>query len=224
MAYFESAFDVLYLVSVIAISAIVLYRGIKTKKKAIIIFGCMGLLLGFGDAFHLIPRILAHLTTGFDDYQTALGVGKLITGITMTIFYYLIYQYYVLVTGKKNDSIHLTVLLLMLARFILLALPGNDWFNNGTSLLYGILRNIPFAILGGLIIALFLNLGELDTDKRFKKMGIWITVSFVCYTIVVLGSGTFSWLGAFMMPKTVAYFIIIYIGFKSTNKIFELNE
>lgn len=41
MNYFESAFDVLYLVSVIAISGIILYRGVNTKNKAVIIFAVM---------------------------------------------------------------------------------------------------------------------------------------------------------------------------------------
>jgi Ni,Fe-hydrogenase I cytochrome b subunit len=179
------------------------------------LFGIMGFLLGFGDSFHLIPRIIAHLTTGLEDYQMALGIGKLITGITMTIFYYLIYRYYVLLTENDNKTIHTTIITLMIIRFVLLALPGNDWINNGNSLFYGILRNIPFAILGSLIIVLFLKIGKEKEYRSFKKMGVWIIVSFVCYTIVVVGSGFIPVLGAFMIPKTIAYFIIIYIGFKN---------
>ncbi len=52
----------------------------------------------------------------------------------------------------------------------------------------------------------------------FKKIGIWIIVSFVCYTIVVVGSGTIAVLGALMMPKTVAYLIVIYLGYKDLIK------
>ncbi len=215
MNYFEVAFDILYLVSVISLSIIIFTRGIKKHHKATMLFGIMGFLLGFGDSFHLIPRIIAHLTTGLEDYQMALGIGKLITGITMTIFYYLIYRYYVLLTENDNKTIHTTIITLMIIRFVLLALPGNDWINNGNSLFYGILRNIPFAILGSLIIVLFLKIGKEKEYRSFKKMGVWIIVSFVCYTIVVVGSGFIPVLGAFMIPKTIAYFIIIYIGFKN---------
>ncbi|KFZ26735.1 MAG: hypothetical protein KQ78_01053 [Candidatus Izimaplasma bacterium HR2] len=215
MNYFEVAFDILYLVSVISLSIIIFTRGIKKHHKATMLFGIMGFLLGFGDSFHLIPRIIAHLTTGLEDYQMALGIGKLITGITMTIFYYLIYRYYVLLTEKDSQTIHTTIITLMIIRFILLALPGNDWINNGNSLFYGILRNIPFAILGSLIVVLFLKIGKEKEYRLFKKMGVWIIVSFVCYTIVVVGSGFIPVLGAFMIPKTIAYFIIIYIGFKN---------
>ncbi len=214
MKYFETIFDVLYLVSVITISVIIIRKGMQTKSKAAILFGVMGFLLGFGDSFHLVPRIIGHLTTGLEDYQTALGIGKLITGTTMTVFYYIIYRYYVLLTNQKSKTIHITLISLMLIRFIFLALPGNDWINNGNSLFYGILRNVPFAIIGGIIVTLFLQAGEKDINQQYYKMGIWIIVSFACYIIVVLGSGTIPVLGAFMMPKTVAYFIIIFIGYQ----------
>lgn len=210
MAYFEIVFDIAYLLAVTILSAIILRKGIIKKDKAIILFGCMGLLLGFGDSFHLVPRILAHIHGDFDLYASSLGIGKLITSITMTVFYYLIYQYYVNITKKKNFVVNLVLILLMISRFALLALPGNDWINNGNSLFYGIVRNIPFLIIGGLIVYLFLG----ERTKPFKQMGIWIIVSFVCYLIVVIGSGFIPALGAFMLPKTVAYFIIVYLGYK----------
>ena len=126
MVYFEVIFDILYLVSVIILSSLIIRNGLDSKSKAIIVFGFMGLLLGFGDSFHLIPRIIAQLTTGMDDYALYLGVGKLITGVTMTIFYYLLYQFYVLKTNNRNNTIHFSIIFLIIIRFILLALPGNE--------------------------------------------------------------------------------------------------
>lgn len=213
MEYFEVLFDILYLLSVIAISIAIITNGIKQSNKATILFGIMGLLLGFGDSFHLIPRIIGHLTTGLEDYQTALGIGKLITGTTMTIFYYLIYRYFVLLTNKRDKTVHLIIITLIIIRYSLLLLPGNDWINNGNSLFYGILRNIPFAILGGIVVWLFIKNGSLY-NKLFFKMGTWIIVSFICYIVVIVGSASYPILGAFMMPKTVAYFIIIFIGYQ----------
>ena len=61
----------------------------KAKEKARTWMGLAVLILGFGDAFHLVPRIMDHFSS--DDFTTALGVGKLITSITMTIFYVLVY-------------------------------------------------------------------------------------------------------------------------------------
>lgn len=216
MVYFEVVFDVAYLISVIFLSGLIVRKGIEKKQQAIIIFGIMGLLLGFGDSFHLIPRIIAQLTTGMDDYALYLGVGKLITGITMTIFYYLLYQFYVLKTDDKNKTIHNMIFILILVRFILLALPGNEWTLNSNILLYGIIRNIPFALLGGIIVYLFLTTNNQENKTLFNKIGIWVVVSFVCYSIVVVGSGFIPVLGALMIPKTVAYLIIIYLGYKDS--------
>lgn len=211
MKYFEVGFDITYLLSVILFSILIILKGIsRNRDKAIIIFGFMGLLLGFGDSFHLIPRIIAHLTTGLNNYSFALGIGKLITGITMTIFYYLIYRFYTIKTGRNSNKLHLTILSLIAIRFFMLALPGNGWQLNGNTLFYGILRNIPFTILGILIVYLFFK----TKLVLFRKFGIWIVVSFACYVIVVLGSGSIPELGAFMMPKTVAYFMIIYTEYR----------
>ena len=51
----------------------------------------MAVTLGCGDAFHLVPRAVALCTTGLETYMEALGIGKLITSVTMTAFYVLLY-------------------------------------------------------------------------------------------------------------------------------------
>lgn len=81
----ESIFDVCYLIFAI-VSGILLLKNSKGKND-IRVFGIMTLLLGCGDAFHLIPRVLNYWTQG--DYTAALGIGKLVTSITMTLFYLL---------------------------------------------------------------------------------------------------------------------------------------
>ena len=37
--------------------------------------GAMAVILGCGDAFHLVPRAVALCTTGLADYTAALGIG-----------------------------------------------------------------------------------------------------------------------------------------------------
>lgn len=206
MGIFESIFDVSYLISVVVISVLILKKG---SRRDIVLFGLMGLLLGFGDAFHLIPRIIAHLTTGMDDYQTALGIGKLITSITMTIFYVLLYLSYEATHGE-NKKFRNLLYSLVLIRFVLLALPGNSWLANDGTLFYGILRNIPFALIGGILVYEFYK----SKDRMYTKIAFWVIVSFICYAIVVVGAGFVPALGAFMMPKTIAYLIIVILGYK----------
>lgn len=55
-------------------------------------FGMMAVLLGSGDAFHLIPRATALCTTGLENFTVQLGLGKWITSVTMTIFYVVLYH------------------------------------------------------------------------------------------------------------------------------------
>lgn len=57
MKLFESLFDLTYLVLVIALGIRLLLEAKKEAK----LFGVMAVLLGLGDAFHLIPRVLSHL-------------------------------------------------------------------------------------------------------------------------------------------------------------------
>ena len=86
---FETAFDVVYLVSVIIIGILMVKK--SKGDKQYLLFGLMAIVLGSGDAFHLVTRAIALCTTGLSSYRTALGIGKMITSITMTFFYVLLY-------------------------------------------------------------------------------------------------------------------------------------
>lgn len=120
------------------------------------LFGIMAVTLGLGDAFHLVPRAIALCTTGLEDYTVALGIGKLITSVTMTVFYILLYYVWRLryqVEGKRNLTV--IVYVLALVRVILCLFPQNEWIHADAPLSWGIYRNIPFALLGLLVILLF---------------------------------------------------------------------
>lgn len=116
----------------------------------------MAVTLGLGDAFHLVPRAIALCTTGLEDYTVALGIGKLITSVTMTVFYILLYYVWWLryqVEGKRNLTV--IVYVLALVRVILCLFPQNEWTHADAPLSWEIYRNIPFALLGLLVILLF---------------------------------------------------------------------
>jgi hypothetical protein len=84
MKYGESVFDILYLLFAIISGCLILYRaGNRTEKN----MGLAALILGCGDAFHLIPRVTNYFSDR--DLTAALGMGKLITSISMTVFYLL---------------------------------------------------------------------------------------------------------------------------------------
>ena len=61
MKYGESAFDILYLLTAVIIGALIL---IKAKNRTERIMGAACLILGCGDAFHLVPRVLNYFADG----------------------------------------------------------------------------------------------------------------------------------------------------------------
>ena len=196
----ESIFDICYLVFAI-VSGVLLLKNSKGRKH-VRIFGIMTLLLGCGDALHLVPRVLNYWTDG--DYTAALGIGKLVTSITMTLFYILIeyarrdrYK----IAGEKG--VLASVWILGIIRIVLCCFPQNGWTSAEPSLLWGILRNIPFALLGILTVVLWLRSAK--NDKPLKLMWLAVTLSFLFYIPVVLFAQTMPMIGMLMLPKTCMY-------------------
>lgn len=218
MKYFESIFNVFYLTSVF-------YMSIKTisagkNSKLVKLFGLMGLTLGLGDSFHLIPRIYALLTTGLEANAAALGVGKFITSITMTIFYVMLMRIWEIKFNIKNDKgLRIFAGILVICRIVLTLLPENQWTLRKAPAIWGIYRNIPFTILGVLVVYLILKEANRQKDVIFKKIGIAVLISFACYIPVVLYSNTYSLVGILMIPKTLAYLWIVYIGYKEKKNL-----
>ncbi len=88
-ALIETLFDLVYLTTVVTLGVRMLRQSRGSAQFTL--FGAMAVVLGAGDAFHLVPRALALCTTGLENYTVALGMGKWITSVTMTIFYVLLY-------------------------------------------------------------------------------------------------------------------------------------
>ena len=114
--------------------AIVIGISILHRRKDRIgkLMGSAVLILGIGDAFHLIPRVINYFGSG--DYTAWLGFGKLVTSITMTVFYLLMYRLWLKVYGEKEDrKLSTTVYLLVAIRVLLCLLPQNGWLRNDGS-------------------------------------------------------------------------------------------
>ncbi|MGN1421357.1 MAG: hypothetical protein ACI4XC_07595 [Eubacterium sp.] len=213
-AIFETIFDIVYLVSVITLG-IIMIRGSKGRKQYLL-YGIMAVTLGCGDAFHLIPRAVALCTTGLENYTAALGIGKLITSVTMTVFYVLLYyvwrsRYEI----KGKNGITAAVWILAAFRVALCLFPQNEWISANAPLSWGIYRNIPFTILGILIIVLFYRSAKIKQDKPFKFLWLTVVLSFVCYLPVVLFADSVPAVGMLMIPKTCAYVWTVVIGYKA---------
>lgn len=213
----ETTFDVIYLTTVITIGIIMILKSKGVKEY--LLFGIMAVTLGFGDAFHLVPRALALCTTGLEDYTMWLGLGKWITSVTMTIFYILLYYVWRLrYKIKDKKGITIAIYSLSAIRIGLCFFPQNDWLSADAPFSWGIYRNIPFALLGLLIIVLFYYSAKKNQDKEYKFMWLTIVLSFAFYIPVVLWADKIPALGFLMMPKTCAYVWTVLIGYMAMKK------
>ncbi len=216
-AFGETLFDVVYLVLVITVG-IKMIRQSKGDRQYRL-FGIMAVTLGCGDAFHLVPRAYALCTTGLENYTAALGIGKFITSITMTVFYILLYYVWrnrYKIEGKKEITI--AVYLMAALRIILCLFPQNAWTSADAPLSWGIYRNIPFAILGLIVIVLFYRSAKEHKDRDFRWMWLTIVLSFGFYIPVVLWADTVPAVGMLMIPKTCAYVWTVMIGYQTMRK------
>ena len=219
-AIIETLFDVCYLVYVITIGI----RMVKSSKNSrqFKLFGWMAIVLGAGDSFHLIPRMIALCTTGLENFTVALGLGKWITSVTMTLFYVLLYYVWrerYEIKGQKNLTI--AVYLFAAIRIALCMMPQNNWLSADAPLSWGIYRNIPFAVIGLITIVLFYTSAKQNNDIAFKWMWMTIVLSFGFYIPVVLWADAIPMIGMLMIPKTCAYVWTVVIGYNAMKK--ELN-
>ena len=211
-AIMETLFDAVYLILVITVG-ILMIRGSKGVRQ-FRLFGFMAVVLGGGDAFHLIPRAVALCTTGLEHYTVPLGLGKWITSVTMTIFYVLLYyvwrqRYHVQGRGGLTAAVYVLAGL----RILLCMMPQNQWLSADAPLSWGIWRNIPFALLGLLVIVLFYRSARAHRDRPFRWMWLTIVLSFGFYIPVVLWADTIPMIGMLMIPKTCAYVWTVLIGY-----------
>lgn len=214
-AVVETVFDLVYLSLVITVGIIMLKNSKDNKQFRF--FGIMAIMLGAGDAFHLVPRAIALCTTGIENFTVALGLGKWITSITMTLFYVMLYyvwreRYQV----KGKQCLTCTVYTLALVRIVLCFMPQNAWLSANPPISWGIYRNIPFALMGLLVIVLFYRSAK--ADPAFKYMWLTIVLSFAFYIPVVLWSQTLPLIGMLMIPKTCAYVWTVLIGYNAMKK------
>lgn len=211
-AIMETGFDAVYLATVITLGVLMLRRAKGDAGQRM--FGWMAVILGCGDAFHLVPRAFALCTDGLAAHTAALGAGKLITSITMTAFYLLLYH-----IGRRRyrlgaaKGLTWTIYALAAARVALCLAPQNRWLSPDAPLSWGILRNIPFAAMGVVVIVLFYRGAKRTGDRTFRWMWLAVTLSFAFYLPVVLWADAVPLVGMLMIPKTCAYVWVVVMGF-----------
>ena len=169
---FEAVFDAAYLGFALILGAwLIAAPGGGARKLA----GVAVLVLGLGDAFHLVPRIMAVLSGDDVRLRGALGFGKLVTSLSMTAFYVILWHLGLLLLPSAPAAALTALLYALAAVRALLCLPrGNRWFDERPPVSWGVFRNIPFALMG-VQVAILYAVGS------FPRMSAAIALSFLFY-------------------------------------------
>ena len=208
MKYGESTFDIIYLLFALTAGICILC---KRRDRIGKLMGFATLILGCGDAFHLVPRVLNYFIDA--DFTVWLGIGKLVTSVTMTVFYVLMYRLWINAYKKpEQKGLSVAVYALSAVRAILCALPQNRWLTNDGTVVWGIIRNIPFVALGVIIVCLYFKTRK--EIKTFCPIWLLVTLSFLFYIPVAVAAPLLPILGMLMLPKTVCYMILICVFLK----------
>ncbi|NLT12559.1 MAG: hypothetical protein GXY06_09150 [Clostridiaceae bacterium] len=197
----ETVFNVAYLLAATVLGVLLLTGPFSSAR---FLSGVMIMVLVAGDAFHLVPRIRSIIEGDDEPYRIALGRGKQITSVTMTLFYVLLWHLG-LILFDPIGHLGWTVLVYLsaLIRVILCLMPGNRWTDRYPPVRWGIFRNVPFLVLGLMVAGLFFVYRE-----NVRQMGpVWlaVTLSFAFYLPVVIFSNRQPKIGMLMLPKTLMY-------------------
>lgn len=197
----EVAFDLVYLVAALIIGVYLLLTG---NSQIQFLSGVMALVLALGDCFHLIPRMMTLLTGEEERLAKAMGIGKLITSLTMTVYYIILWHIgLMLFPTSPLATLTWAVYALAAARVVLCLLPQNRWTDRFVPVRYGIYRNVPFFAIGILVAVLFaLPMGSV---AAVAFMSVAVVLSFLFYLPVVLWANSNPKLGMLMLPKTLCY-------------------
>lgn len=212
MKDFELFFDSMYLIFVLFLGIRILL--LRKPKSGLV--GAMTLLLGLGDSFHLIPRIVAQATVdGFEVNAAGLFLGTRISAMTMSLFYLLFYYYIRREMKKTNRTLDVLMPVLFLIRIVTVILS----FNRAASM--DLISNGPFVLMGIIDIAL---LYKERANTNFDKLYIYVFFSFLFYVPVVLFKNTYPTIGMLMMPKTVMYLLIVWKLYGNLKGEFNIND
>lgn len=207
----ESVFDIAYLLYDLV--AAIAFFSLAAGRTVFVLYGLLALVLGAGDAFHLVPRVQMHLFGVRDDTQARLGRGTQVASVTMTVFYVLLYLIWLQLFPGVEAPAAIGALILASAavRVVVCLLPQNDWTSGRENLRWSLLRNVPFAVTGALVIALFAISGDAG-GLRMWRMCVAIALSFGFYLPVTFLAKRRPAVGALMMPKTLTYMWMIGMG------------
>ena len=207
----EAVFDTCYLL--FDLIAGILFFAFSHGSPLFLLYGVLTWTLCFGDAFHLVPRVLRAVKGSNEKIERQLGIGLQISSITMTIFYILLLYIWKQTFYEMTAPVMLEILIWVSAavRIAVCMLPQNNWCGKEGNRKLSVIRNAVFAVTGICVIVLYVMSGN-TYGYHMTRMAAAIVVSFGCYLPVTLLSKKMPKIGMLMIPKTCAYIWMIVMG------------
>jgi hypothetical protein len=178
------------------------------------------LLLVLGDSGHLGFRLWAYALgdieahVGLFGLELGLvGLGALATAVTVTLFYVLVQIIWQRRFQKPYGWLGVVLFGTVLVRFALMIPDANQWHAVVPPQPWSIYRNLPLMVQGLGIAYLILRDASASQDKIFRWIGLLILASYTFYMPVIFFVQKFPFLGMLMIPKTIAYVAIAFIGY-----------
>lgn len=207
----EAIFDVCYLT--FDLIAGILFLAKADGNILFVLYGILTLTLCFGDAFHLVPRVIRAVKGTNPKVERQLGIGLQVSSITMTVFYIILLYIW------KNTfpemaapaAIEIIIWVSAIIRIGVCLLPQNNWCGEDGNMKLSLIRNLVFAVTGIGIIILYAMSGN-TYGYHMNRMVAAIIISFGCYMPVTLMSKKYPKVGMLMIPKTCAYMWVIAMG------------
>ena len=171
--------------------------------------------LALGDSVHLIPRIYRSFAATAVDATSAtiaqwIGFGLFASSFTLSFFYLFLQVYCWRKFNLAWAGWMWFLLICFTLRVGILFFPQNNWV--GVSTTWKFYRNIPFVAQGiGVIVLLLRYAGtqKAAASRQLQSAAYAIIVSFVCYAATLIGTLWNPIWGALMLPKTIAYLVVI---------------
>ena len=130
----ESVFDICYLL--FDLVAAIVFLAQAHGRTVFLLYGALALVLGGGDAFHLVPRVQMHLRGVRPNTTARLGLGTQVASVTMTVFYVLLYFIWrrLFPTVGVPAAVPALIFATAVLRIALCLMPQNDWLSGRENL------------------------------------------------------------------------------------------
>ena len=182
-------------------------------------------LLALGDTGHVGFRVWAYALGGLESQVSLfgrsislVGVGALMTAVTVTLFYMLMLEVWRLRFHRRYGTFEYFLIIVGATRLYMLTLSVNEWWRVVPEQPWSTIRNIPLMIQGLGLAYLILRDAIANHDTTFRWIGISILVSYACYLPVILFVQQAPIIGMLMIPKTMAYVAIGFLAYFDLHK------